>query len=86
MEEEEIQPQEFPSQFEDDLFEDFGNTSNCFYQKRSPGRVDPTEPLDKAFLKETVRDLTTVMSSEWIQEGELSSEPLQIITPSLTIQ
>jgi hypothetical protein len=33
-----------------------------------------------------VRDLTTVMSSEWVQEGELSSEALQILAPSLTIQ
>jgi len=31
MEEEEIQPQEFPFEFEDDLFEDFGNTSNYLY-------------------------------------------------------
>ena len=32
-----------------------------------------------------VRDLTAVMSSEWVQEGELSSEPLKIVAPSLTI-
>ena len=82
---EEIQPSVVPFEFEDDLFEDYGNTSNYLYQKRPPVPVGPTEPLDKAFLKETVRDLTAVMSSEWVEEGELSSEPLQIIAPSLNI-
>ena len=33
-----------------------------------------------------VRDLTTVMSSEWVEEGELSPEPLHIITPSMNIR
>ena len=75
-EEEKIQPSALPFEFEDDLFEDYGNTSNYLYQKRPPILVGPTEPLDKAFLKETVRDLTAVMSSEWVEEGELSSEPL----------
>ena len=85
LEDEEIQPSVVPFEFEDDLFEDYRNTSNYLYQKRPPVPVGPLEPLDKAFLKETVRDLTTVMSSEWVEEGELSSEPLQIIAPSLNI-
>ena len=33
-----------------------------------------------------VRDLTAVMSSEWVEEGELSSEPLQINAPSFNIR
>ena len=33
-----------------------------------------------------VRDLTAVMSSEWVEEGELSPEPLQIISPSMNIR
>jgi hypothetical protein len=45
-----------------------------------------SEPNNKDFLKETIRDLTVVMSSEWVQEGELSSEAIQIFAPSLTIQ
>ena len=66
VEEEETQPLEFPFEFEDDLFEDFGNTSNYLYQKRPPVPIGPAEPLDKAFLKEMVRDPTAVMSSEWV--------------------
>ena len=80
LEDEEIQPS-----VEDDLFEDYRNTLNYLYQKRPPVPVGPTRPLDKAFLKEMVRDLTAVMSSEWVEEGELFSEPLQIIAPSLNI-
>jgi hypothetical protein len=64
MEEEEIQPPKFPFEFEEDLFEDSGNTSKYFHQKRPPVPVGPTEPLDKNLLKETIRDLTTVMSSD----------------------
>jgi hypothetical protein len=75
-EEEEIQPPEFPFKFEEDLFKDFGNTSNYFHQKKPPVPVGPTEPLDKAFLKETVRELIAIMSSEWVQKRELSSKTL----------
>jgi hypothetical protein len=52
--EEEIQPPEFSFEFEDNLFKDFGNTSNYFYQKRPPVPIGPTKPLDKTFLKETI--------------------------------
>ena len=31
-------------------------------------------------------NLTAILSSEWVEEGELSSEPLQIITPSSNIR
>ena len=41
-----------------------------------------THPWNRAA---PVRALTAIMSSEWVEEGELSSEPLQIIAPSLNI-
>jgi hypothetical protein len=41
-EEEEIQPSALPFEFEDDLFEDYRNTSNYLYQKRPPVPVGPT--------------------------------------------
>jgi hypothetical protein len=65
-EEEEFQPPGFPFEFEEDLFEDFGNTLNYFHQKRPPVLVGPAKPLDKNLLKETIRDLTVVMRSEWV--------------------
>jgi hypothetical protein len=42
--------------------------------------------LDKEFLKESIRELTTIMSKEWIEEVESSSEAIHIHTPSLIIQ
>jgi hypothetical protein len=74
---------EFLHSFEEDLFEDFGNTSNYLCQKRPPVLVTPFEPYEKEFLQETIRELTTLMSEEWLREGESSSEPIQISHPSL---
>jgi hypothetical protein len=47
---EEIQPLEFY-----DLFKDFGNTSDYFYQKRPPVPITPTELSKKEFLRETIK-------------------------------
>jgi hypothetical protein len=85
MEEEEIQPPDFPFEFEEDLFENFGNTSNYPHEKRPPVSLNPIDPLDKASLKDVIRGLTSVLSSKWGQEGEHSSEAIQVQTPSLTI-
>jgi hypothetical protein len=49
--------------FEDDLFEEFGNTSNYTCQRRPLIPKTPNELLDPIFLKESVRELTTIMSS-----------------------
>jgi hypothetical protein len=72
--------------FEEDLFKDFRNTSNYFCQKRPPDPITPSELCEKKFLRETIKELTTLMSDEWLREGELSSKPLQIFHPSSLIQ
>ena len=72
---EDFQPLEFPF-FEDEFHEDFKNTSKYSYQKRPPISVTPLDPLDKEFLRESIRELTAIMSSEWIEEAELSSEEI----------
>nr|AAR89045.1 putative reverse transcriptase [Oryza sativa Japonica Group]ABF97688.1 retrotransposon protein, putative, unclassified [Oryza sativa Japonica Group] len=84
-EEEQIHPTEIPFQFEEDFFEDYGNTSNYSCEKRPLTRVHSNDPLNKAMLKKTVKKLTTIMSNEWLREGELSSESIQIRCPSSTI-
>jgi hypothetical protein len=72
--------------FEDDFFEDFGNTSNYRCQKRPPVPVTPSENLSPDDLRESIKELTTIMSTEWSQEGESFSEEIQILTPSSTMQ
>jgi len=73
--EEGFQPSDLPP-FEDDLFEDFGNTSNYSCQKKPPVPVTPLDPLDKEFLKESIKELTAIMSREWVEEAEFSSEAI----------
>ena len=80
-----LQPLDFLF-FEDDLFEDFGNTSNYSCQKRPPVPITPLDPLDKDFLRESIKELTAIMSSEWVEEAEHSSEEIQIRVPPSTIR
>ena len=68
-EEEDPQPLEFLQDLEDDLFEDFINTSNFSCQKRPP-------------VRHTIQELTALMSNEWLREGELSLNSIQIDSPS----
>ena len=70
-----FQPSDFPF-FEDELLEDFGNTSNYSCQKKPPVPITPLDPLDKEFLRESIRELTSILSSEWVEEAELSSEEI----------
>ena len=78
MEEEEIQPPEFPFNIEEDVFQNFENTSTYPREKRPPVPKDPITPPDKASLREAVKGVTAVMNSEWIHEGEMSLEAIRI--------
>ena len=78
MEEEEIQPPEFPFNIEEDVFQNFGNTSMYPQEKRPPVPRDPITPPDKASLQEEVKGVTTIMNSEWVHEGEMSLEAIRI--------
>ena len=71
-EEEEIQPTEFPFNIEEDIFQNFENTSMYPLEKRPPVPKEPIPPPDKASLKEAVTGVTTVMNSELLHEGEIS--------------
>ena len=81
----EIQPQMFPLEFEDDLFQDFGNTSNYRCRPKPANLVSSPNPLDEKFLKETVRELTLIMSDEWLEDVEESPHVLQLHSLSTSI-
>jgi hypothetical protein len=68
--------------FEDEFFEDFRNTSKYSCQKRPLVLVTPCDPIDKEFLKESIKELIAIMSGEWVEEAELSFEEIHIHTPS----
>ena len=42
--------------------------------------------MDKETLKESIRELTTIISTEWVEEAELSCDEIQIRIPSSIIQ
>jgi hypothetical protein len=65
--EEGLEPLDLPP-FEDDLFEDFRNTLNYLCQRRPPVLVALLGPLDEEFLRHSIKELTTIMSNEWVEE------------------
>ena len=70
MEEEEIQPLEFPFNIEEDIFQNFGNTSMYPCEKRTSVPKETITPPDKASLKEADKGVTAIMNSEWVHEGK----------------
>jgi hypothetical protein len=83
--EEEIQPSELPFEFEDDLFEDFGNTSNYLCMRKPPVPIPSTDPIEATFRRENVKKVMAIMAGEWSMEIELSPKVLRISSPSSTI-
>nr|AAM74334.1 Hypothetical protein similar to putative retroelements [Oryza sativa Japonica Group]AAN34955.1 Putative retroelement [Oryza sativa Japonica Group]AAP53083.1 hypothetical protein LOC_Os10g18980 [Oryza sativa Japonica Group] len=60
--------------FRDGFDEEYGNTINYFSKRKPPVPLSPPDPMELGFLRETVRELTSIMSDEWLREAELSSE------------
>jgi len=78
---EEIPPPDFMLDIESDLFADFGNISNYHANDRPQnGHFSICLPT-----KHKLRELIAVMSSEWLQESELSSDVIRLDTPPITI-
>ena len=77
-EEEDPLPPEFLRSIKSDIFEDFSNTSRYFCQKRPSIPVTPTDPLEENYLRETIQELTMLISNEWLQEGESSLIPIHL--------
>nr|AAN04949.1 Putative retroelement [Oryza sativa Japonica Group] len=60
--------------FREGFDEDYGNTLNYFSKRKPPVPLSPPDPMELGFLRETVRELTSIMSDEWLREAERSSE------------
>ena len=56
--EEEIQPSKLPFEFEDDLFEDFGNTSNYLCTRKPMVPIPSIDPIEATFLRENIVDIS----------------------------
>jgi hypothetical protein len=74
VENEEIQTPGCAPTFRDDLYEDYGNTLNYFSKKKPPIPLPPPDPIEYQYLKETVRELTSIMSDEWLKEENVDAK------------
>jgi hypothetical protein len=82
LEDDEPSPLELPFAFEEDICEDYGNTSNFSIQARPLEKTTPSDPQEETVSIEHIKSLSTIMSYEWLTEAELSPEVAQIISPS----
>jgi hypothetical protein len=77
-------------EFEDEYFFEFGNTSNYHLirkpQKSKPHPEELLQFTEHAFLTKTMKNLASVLSHEWLEELELSSEVICLDSPSTSIQ
>jgi hypothetical protein len=77
--------------FEDDLFTEFGNTSNYHVimkpqESRESKNANFLHHNNVEFLKKTTKELVSVLSDEWLEESELSNKIIHLGSPSITIQ
>ena len=70
---------DFMLELEDELFDEYGNTLN-YHTLRRPKKSrkslheEPLDPFEEAFLKKTTKELVSIISNEWLEESELSSD------------
>ena len=47
---------------------------------------EPLDPSEEAFLKKTTKELVSIISNEWFEESELSSNMIRLDSPSISIR
>jgi hypothetical protein len=82
---------DFMPEFEDELFDEYGDTSNYHMMRKSKGSRNPPsikslDPSKEDFFKKTTKELVPVLSNEWLEESELSPEIIRLDSPSVTIE
>jgi hypothetical protein len=66
---------DFMLKFKDELFTEYGNTSNYYSvwkpqePKKSSLPKEPLDPSEEAFLKTTMKELVSIISNEWLEES-----------------
>jgi len=80
---EEIPPPNFMLDIDPDLFTDFRNISKYF---AIPKPRSHSNYIHEIPSKSILRELVSIMSSEWLEESELSSEVICLDSPSIPIR
>ena len=81
-EDDETSPLEFPFEFKEDIFEDYGNSLKYLVQVRPQEKTTHIEPHEDLMDIEHIQSLSAIMSYEWLTEAELSPEVAWITFPS----
>jgi hypothetical protein len=86
--EEETLNLDFMLEFEDELFDDYGNTSKYHMMKKPQEYKNPTfrDPSEKEFFKKAIKELVSVLSDLWLEESEFSPKIIRLDSPSIVIQ
>ena len=83
---------DFMLEFEDELFAAYRNTSNYHTMRRpqkprkSSSNEEIIDPSEEAFLKKTTKELVSIISNEWLEESDLSSDVIRLDSPSISIR
>ena len=70
-----------PFHFEDEIFDDYGNTSLYFCEKKPPTLSHLADPIGKADRLDATRKLTHILCDDWLRESELSPQTLLTFSP-----
>ena len=90
-EKEETLISDFMLEFEDELFDEYKNTLNYHTMRRpqksrkSSSNEEPLDPYEEAFHKKTTKKLVFIISNEWLEESELSSDVIHLDSSSISI-
>ena len=83
---------DFMLEFEDELFDEYGNSSHYHTMRRpqksrkSSSHEEPLDPSKEAFLIKTTKELVSIISNEWLEESEHSSDVIHLDSPSISIR
>jgi len=89
LEKEETSILDFKLEFEDELFAEYGNTSNYHTMRKpqKPRKLSSNEeildPSEEAFLKKITKGLVSIIRNEWLEESKLSSDVIRLNSPSI---
>jgi hypothetical protein len=72
-EEEKTPISDFILEMKDEIFDEYGNTSNYYMmrkpqQSRHPPSIKSLDPSEEDFFKKTTKELISVLSNEWLEE------------------
>ena len=54
--------------------------------RKSSSHEESLDPSKEAFLKKTTKELVSIISNEWLEESELSSDVIRLDSPSISIR